>query len=552
MAWHEEEYTKMENNMIIITRKFTIVPTVSNMKEWNKKCSEFTIDNLNEEIKKYNEWIENVKKDKNKTVEEKQEKIIKYQKYLQECEESLVNFLGTGNFTQKMTNKYTKSLIKEAMESEARRKNYILSWAFSTMIQNGVQYMDVNEQSKFIGEMLKPAYRQKGSKKGSLFDDIEIENILGSYGIRFSNDFTKKIKKAVKDGLLEGKVSLPTYKLDSPFTVAKEHMSFSHDYDSYEELCEHIGEGKCKMYFNYGSKGKPTIAKFIIDTGTNKNKDELNSVLRKLYSGEYEYCGSSIQFDKTGEKIILNLTMEIPTKDTILDENRCVGVDLGQAIPAVCALSSDVYKREFIGSGKDFLKVRTKIQEQRRRLSKHLKYTNGGHGRKKKLRALERYESYETNFARTYNHMVSKNVVDFALKNRAKYINIECLTGYDTNKKILRNWSFYQLQEQIKYKASLYGIEVRKVNPCYTSQVCSFCGHYEKEQRKSQSEFVCGNPNCKSHSFHKNQKYINADWNAARNIAMSTNYFDGEITKKVIEKGAEYYNIPIEKDKKKK
>ncbi len=542
----------MENSITIITRKFTIIPIISETDEWNKKAYEFTVENLNKEIEKYKEWIRNLKKDKNKSLEEKEEKIDKYKKSLKEQEETLAEFLETKEFTQKMVNNYAKSLVRDAMESEARRKNYILSWAFSTMIENGVQYMDIKQQSKFIGEMLKPAYRKSGSKKGSLFDDVEIENILKSYGVSFSQELTRKIKQSVKEGLLDGKVSLPTYKLDSPFTVAKAHMSFSHDYDSYEEFCEYIGKEKCKMYFNFGGNGKPTIAKFIIDTGTNKNKDELNSVLRKLYSGEYEYCGSSIQFDKTGKKIILNLTMEIPTKDTILDENRCVGVDLGQAIPAVCALSGDVYKREFIGSSEDFLKVRTKIQSQRRRLSKHLKYTNGGHGRKKKLRALERYESYEANFARTYNHMVSKNVVDFALKNRAKYINIECLTGYDTNKKILRNWSFYQLQEQIKYKASLYGIEVRKVNPCYTSQVCSFCGHYEKEQRKSQSEFVCGNPNCKSHSFHKNQKYINADWNAARNIAMSTNYFDGEITKKVIEKGAEYYNIPIEKDKKKK
>lgn len=34
-------------------------------------------------------------------------------------------------------------------------------------------------------------------------------------------------------------------------------------------------------------------------------------------------------------------------------------------------------------------------------------------------------------------------------------------------------------------------IEVRKINPCYTSQVCSCCGHWEEGQRIDQSHFKC-------------------------------------------------------------
>ena len=114
--------------------------------------------------------------------------------------------------------------------------------------------------------------------------------------------------------------------------------------------------------------------------------------------------------------------------------------------------------------------------------------------------------------------MVSKRVVDFALKNNAKYINIENLEGYDTSKFILRNWSFYQLQQYITYKAGLHGIEVRKINPAYTSQKCSCCGYVDSGNRpkeeKGQAYFKCL----------KCGEEMNADFNAARNIAVSTNF----------------------------
>ena len=148
------------------------------------------------------------------------------------------------------------------------------------------------------------------------------------------------------------------------------------------------------------------------------------------------------------------------------------------------------------------------------------------------MKPVERFSQYERNFVCTYNHMISKRVVDFAIKHHAKYINLEDLSGYDTSKFILRNWSYYELQQFITYKAAKYGIVVRKINPYHTSQICSCCGHWEEGQRKSQDKFVCANPDCESHKIYKNKKgeeYFNADFNAARNIAMSTNFVEEKV-----------------------
>lgn len=524
-------------NTVTITRKYAIIPTSSEKKEWHKRVYNFTIEDLARKIEYYKE-----KSKKEKDKEKKEEIKIKIKNF----EDGLESIQNGGDFTQKMINDYTYNLVRTAMEEEARRKNYILSWIFSEMRLNRVDQMEsLKDKFKFISDTINYAYRKKGSNKGSLFDDTEINSILNAYGIAWNQELTKEIKELVKNGALEGKVSLTNYKLDSPFTIAKTHFSFDHDYDSFEELCEHIDDSDCKMYMNYGGNcpngdNPASLARFRINLGQGKNRNELKTTLLKVYSGEYQYCGSSIMISKN--KIILNLSMKIPKIETELDENTTVGVDLGIAVPAMCALNNDMYKRLAIGSADDFLRVRTKHQEQRRRLQKSLKNSNGGHGRKKKLKPLDRMNKAEAHFVETYCHMVSKRVVEFAVKNRAKYINIENLNGYDSSEFILRTWSFYKLQQYITYKAERYGIRVRKVNPCFTSQICSVCGNWEPDQRKTQAKFECANEECASHDKYKYG--FNADFNAARNIAMSTLFMEtGEVTEKKKEEARKYYGI---------
>ncbi|MCM1308494.1 MAG: transposase [Butyrivibrio sp.] len=324
---------------------------------------------------------------------------------------------------------------------------------------------------------------------------------------------TQKVKQdfstALKNGLSKGERTITNYKRTNPLLTRGRDLKFYHEYKSYNDFLDKLFTNELEVFVRWVNK-----IRFKIFLGNPHKSHELRCVIQNIFEEIYKVQGSSIQFDSTEKKIILNLTLKIPKKKTELDGSTVVGVDLGVAIPAVCALNNDEYAKEFIGSKDDFLRVRTKIQAQKRRLQKSLKNTNGRRGRDKKLKPLKKFEEYEKNFVRTYSHMVSRRIVKFAVRHNAKYINVEDLEGYRENDFILRNWSYYELQQQIIYKAGLYGIEVRKINPYHTSQTCCRCGHWEEGQRTDRSHFKCKNCGIE----------LNADFNAAKNIAKSEDF----------------------------
>lgn len=349
------------NDRSIITRKLTLIPAFSDRPKWEEKVMSYTEQFYIDKIAYYKNKLT-----KTKGKEEKQ----KIKDKLASLEEQENEFEESGILTQANVTDYTYDLVRNAMASEANRKNAIISYIILELLHNGGQTMDFNARNKLINDLVNYGLRVKGSSKGSLFDELDIENPLNAYGFAFKQDLKKKIRDMVNSKrVLDGKSSVITYKADSPFSINKENMSFTHDYSSFEELSDHIRDNDTNLYFNFGSSGNPTIARFKINLGAGrhkKNKDELIATLLKLYSGEYQFCGSRIGIEKN--KIILNLVLSIPKKVRALDENTVVGVNLGVAVPAMCALNNNEYERLAIGSADEFLRVRTKLQAQRRRL----------------------------------------------------------------------------------------------------------------------------------------------------------------------------------------
>ena len=168
-----------------------------------------------------------------------------------------------------------------------------------------------------------------------------------------------------------------------------------------------------------------------------------------------------------------------------------LGVDLGIA---VIAADSDGNKY----SGSVLNKIRHRNKSLRRKLQRK--------GTKSAKRLLKKRSAKESRFARDCNHIISKNLVTLAKRtNRA--IAIEQLKGIGRRIRVrksqrygLHSWSFAQLGGFIRYKAEMAGVPVIFVDPAYTSQRCSFCGHTDRANRATRSEFICQNCGYMSHA----------------------------------------------------
>ncbi len=123
----------------------------------------------------------------------------------------------------------------------------------------------------------------------------------------------------------------------------------------------------------------------------------------------------------------------------------------------------------------------------------------------------------QSRFQKGVNHTIAKQIVAHA-KALGHGLALEDLTGLrertepTVSKRLRRrlgNWGFAHLRHCLQYKAALAGVAVSLVDPAYTSQTCSVCGHCEKGNRQSQALF-----SCKACGF-----TLHADQNAALNLS---------------------------------
>ena len=235
-------------------------------------------------------------------------------------------------------------------------------------------------------------------------------------------------------------------------------------------------------------------------------------ILDRIISGEYKLGDSRITQDRKGN-FYLSIVYKFPRKKVELDKNRVMGIDLGVSVPAMLAISDDKYYKMAVGDGQEILNFQNQINARKKRLQRSRKWAGKGsvgHGVKTRIKPLKRLSGKIARFKDHKNHVWSRFIVDEAVRNKCGVIQMEDLSGISNENSFLKTWTYYDLQEKIKYKAEEKGIEVVRINPKYTSQRCNRCGFINKENRKEQEVFKCVNCNHQE----------NADLNAARNIAI--------------------------------
>lgn len=385
--------------------------------------------------------------------------------------------------------------IRDSQYAQYRALNVAMGYISSA-------YLKANKDIK--SEEYKEAIKLL-TNSNPIFNGIEVGT-----GIDTLSAVTRKTRKdfstSLKNGLARGERNLTSYRRTYPLITRGRDLKFR--YEDNDIVIKWVNK-----------------IEFTVITGSNNMKEntiELKHTLHKIINNEYKIKESSLMFDKNNN-LILNLTFDIPDKEAHeIVPGRTLGVDLGIATPAYVCLSDTTYIRSGFGSANDFFRVRQQMKDRRKKLYASLTVVKGGKGRNKKVKAADHLRDKERNFAKTYNHQLSHRIVKFAKDNKCEFINLEYLTKDGFENRILSSWSYYELQNMIEYKAEREGIKVRYVDPAYTSQTCSKCGHVDKENRPTQAKFKCVNCGLE----------LNADHNASINIARSDNFVNKKKKKK--------------------
>lgn len=243
----------------------------------------------------------------------------------------------------------------------------------------------------------------------------------------------------------------------------------------------------CNVKLNYNTVSLSSIAGRIKST-----------FLIPIYYEKYlkwELKTSILKYNKQSDTFYLHVTIQKQTPKP--DGNSVIGIDRGIVNIAVTSNNKFFNNKHIKNIRSRYAYLKAELQNK------------GTHSAK---RALKKLSGKEHRFITDVNHCISKEIVSFPYDIFA----IEDLTGIriqSRNKskqftKRLNNWSFYQLQQFIEYKAEAVGKTVISIDPRYTSQKCSECGHIYKNNRKGHS-FKCV----------KCGFTLHADLNASRNIA---------------------------------
>lgn len=178
-----------------------------------------------------------------------------------------------------------------------------------------------------------------------------------------------------------------------------------------------------------------------------------------------------------------------------------VGIDRG--INFLVATYDSKHKAGFV-SGRAVKQRRAKYKQIRKGLQQC-----GTPSSRRRLKAIGQREN---RWMQDVNHCVSKALVE----NNPEHtlFVLEDLTGIrHATERVKRkdryvsvSWSFYDLEQKLKYKAARNHSMVINVSPKYTSQTCPICGHTERGNRdKKRHLFTCRN--C---GYHSNDDRIGA------------------------------------------
>jgi len=418
-------------------------------------------------------------------------------------------FIGKNNDTTthqvlKDYKKILRDLRYQSWLASNKSMTYSYTFALENMEYKQKNGTNINEKLRF------------GKSHGAWVENRmnEIMNIHNSGNVSSTRQFViNRFKNDVKEGLFKGQISVSNFKQTIPLIIHDKNYKIKQGNKGFEV--------KCSLFNRIYQKDHDIkMVNFIIDSLDTSQK----SILKKIISGVYKQGTAQIQEDKKG-KWYLTISFSFEPNILELDKNKILGIDLGLVNTSVMQVFDQntqqwdkISWNECVINGKEIMFFRQKLDARKRQIQIASKIVgNGriGHGTKTRMKPLTDIGDKVARFKDTYNHKVSKYIVDFAIKYNCGTIQMENLSGFSEqqSEKFLKNWAYHDLQTKIQYKCEEKGIKFILIDPKYTSKRCSKCGCIDSGNRdckNNQAKFECVKCGFKE----------NADINASRNISI--------------------------------
>ena len=208
--------------------------------------------------------------------------------------------------------------------------------------------------------------------------------------------------------------------------------------------------------------------------------------MEHFFSGSWKFGTAKLVHKHNSLFLHIPVTME--TEAVSLDSiTEVIGIDRGIRFLTVTHSSNG--KTTFV-SGAQIKQKRAQFKALRTQLQK--RQTSSAR------RRLKQIGQRENRWMRDVNHCVSKALT--RSHPAGSLFVLEDLSGIrNATERVKRkdryvtvSWSYYDLEQKIRYKAALRGQTVISADPAYTSQCCPVCHHTDKSNRdKKHHVFKC-------------------------------------------------------------
>ena len=410
------------------------------------------------------------------------------------------------------------SVLKTVQHEVRDIKNRAMRMSYDYDMAQYEYFKYIEECKKLVSRDIWPTTNTSDFSKYKTFDGFLYDKLAGDYPTmskRIASSVTRATwgeYKIDKKQIISGEKSLRTYGQNQPISIraANIKITYEDDYDFALTASVLSGDAAKKLGM------KPGGIRFVLHEQTLSER----TILERLISGEYKLCETKLAFDEKqnhktkkprGWYFCIGYQFEKETDNPALDKDKILGVDIGVANVLYLGWSGDEHFKKYI-PGSEIRRFQA-TQERRKRDMLRCGIARGegskGHGRKCAMRRTDKLGNKIHNYKETKNWDYAHFVVDTAVKGGFGAIQMENIAGIGKSEKFDRAWTFYSLQQKIEQLGAENGIEVRKIEPKYTSQMCSKCGFISSENRKTQDRFCCVKCGYKKH----------ADHNAAMNIS---------------------------------